>query len=130
MVLPYCTDGLANISLCLRSFIRVMSNRLVGGVALLLLLGLLKPVLLHGRRAGLTRLALNLGHLALVGLELASNVGLLGRSGSLGQGELLNVALGVGGLDGGRLVGLQLLEVHVLDEVGCCGVSFWVRRWV
>jgi hypothetical protein len=40
------------------------------------------------------------------------------------------VALGVGGLDGGRLVGLQLLEVHVLDEVGCWGVSFWVQRRV
>jgi hypothetical protein len=40
------------------------------------------------------------------------------------------VALGVGGLDGGRLVGLQLLEVHVLDEVGCWGVSVLDRNWV
>jgi hypothetical protein len=121
IVLPYCTNG----SLTYLVSIRIFYNRLVSGVALLLLNGLLKPVLLNRCCAGLARLALNLGHLALVGLKLAGNVGLLGRWGSLGEGELLNVTLGVGGLDGGCLVGLELLEVHVLDEVGCgYGVSF------
>lgn len=57
---------------------QLSSPNLVSTVALLLLNGLLEPVLLHGRRAGLS-LALNLGHLALVGLELAGNVGLLGE---------------------------------------------------
>jgi hypothetical protein len=89
----------------------------VSAVALLLLNRLLEPVLLHGRRAGLS-LALNLGHLALVGLELAGNVGLLGGGGSGGDAELLHVALGVRGLEGGRFVGFQLLEVEVLDDVG------------
>jgi hypothetical protein len=89
----------------------------VSTVALLLLNRLLEPVLLHGRRAGLG-LALDLGHLALVGLELAGNVGLLGGGGRGGDAELLHVALGVGGLDGGRFVGFQLLEVEVLDDVG------------
>jgi hypothetical protein len=93
------------------------SRSLVSAVALLLLDGLLEPVLLHGRRAGLG-LALDLGHLALVGLELAGNVGLLGGRGSGGDAELLHVALGVGGLEGGRFVGFQLLEVQVLDDVG------------
>lgn len=98
-------------------------------MALLLLSGLLKPVLLGGRGAGVSGLALDLRHLALVGLQLAGNVGLLGRWGSLGQGELLDVALGVGGLDGGGLVGLELLEVQVLDEVGWgLGVSYWAGK--
>ena len=89
----------------------------MSAVALLLLNGLLEPVLLHGCGAGLS-LALDLGHLALVGLELAGDVGLLGRRGSGGDAELLHLALGVRGFDGGRLVGLQLLEVQVLDDVG------------
>jgi hypothetical protein len=94
----------------------------MSAVALLLLNGLLEPVLLDGGAAGLG-LALDLGHLALVGLELAGNVGLLGRGGSGGDAELLHVALGVRGLDGGRFVGFQLLEVEVLDDVGCLRVS-------
>jgi hypothetical protein len=97
----------------------------VSAVALLLLNGLLEPVLLDGGAAGLG-LALNLGHLALVGLELAGNVGLLGRGGSGGDAELLHVALGVRGLDGGRFVGFQLLEVEVLDDVGWIVLVFEV----
>lgn len=75
------------------------------------------PVLNGG--TGLGRLTLNLNLLGLVCAELAGNVGLLGGSGSLGKGELLDLTFGVGGLDGGRLVGLELAEVEVLDEVGC-----------
>jgi hypothetical protein len=93
----------------------------VSTVALLLLNRLLEPVLLHGRRAGRS-LALDLGHLALVGLELAGTVGFLGGRGSGGDAELLHLALGVRGLDGGRFVGFQLLEVQVLDDVG------WMER--
>jgi hypothetical protein len=100
-------------------------SNLVSTVALLLLNGLLEPVLLHGRRAGLS-LALDLGDLALVGLELAGNVGLLGGWGSGGDAELLHLALGVRGLDGGRFVGFQLLEVQVLDDVGWMDGRDWV----
>ena len=100
-------------------------SNLVSTVALLLLNGLLEPVLLHGRRAGLS-LALDLGHLALVGLELAGDVGLLGGWGSGGDAELLHLALGVRGLDGGRFVGFQLLEVQVLDDVGWMDGRDWV----
>lgn len=41
--------------------------------------------------------------------------------GSGGDAELLHLALGVGGLEGGRFVSLQLLEVQVLDDVGWMG---------
>lgn len=88
-------------------------------VGSLLLLGLLlKPILLDRRSAGLAGLALDLGNLRLVGLELAGNVGLFGGGGGLGNAELLHVALGVVGLDSGSLVGLQLAKVEVLNQVG------------
>ena len=76
------------------------------------------PVL-NGGSTALGGLTLNLDLLGLVCAELAGNVGLLGRSRGLGKRELLDLALGVGGLDGRRLVGLELAEVEVLDEIGC-----------
>ena len=87
-----------------------------GGNALVLLL---EPVLLGQHSVVLALGALNVDCLCLVCLELVRDVGLLGGSGGLGDSELLDVALGVGGLDGGRFVGFQLLEVQVLDDVGC-----------
>jgi hypothetical protein len=64
-------------------------------------------------------LALDLNGHALVLLQVAGKVGLLGGRGGLGDAEGLDVALGIGLLDGGDLVGLELLEVKLLDEVGC-----------
>ena len=92
-------------------------------VCLLLLLGL-EPV---GRRGGGGLgavggvLALDLHGHALVLLQVAGEVGLLGRVRGLGEGEGLDLALGVRFLDGWDLVGLELLEVEILDEVGCEG---------
>ena len=91
-------------------------GRLVG--AGLVLLGL-EPV---GELGGLGGsggvLALDLNGHVLVLLEAAGEVGLLGGLGGLGGGKGLDLALGVGLLDGGSLVGLELLEVELLDEVG------------
>jgi hypothetical protein len=75
------------------------------------------PVL-NGGSTGLG-LALNLDLLGLVCAELAGNVGLLGGSRGLGKGELLDLAFGVGGLDGRGLVSLEFAKVEVLDEIGC-----------
>lgn len=94
--------------------------RLVGGRSLLFLL--LKPALLDGSGLASGGLALNLDLLALVGGELTGKVGLLGRRGSLGQSELLDVGFGVTGLDGGGPVGLEFTEVQVLDGVGWRGM--------
>jgi len=91
----------------------------VGGSSLLLVL--LEPVLLNGGSLTGGGLALNLDLLAFVGGQLTGKVGLLGRGGGLGQSELLDVLLGVTGLDGGGLVGLELAEVQVLDGVGWKG---------
>lgn len=76
------------------------------------------PVL-DGGSTGLSGLTLNLDLLGLVCAELAGNVGLLGGSRGLRKRELLDLTLGVRGLDGRRLVGLELAEVEVLDEIGC-----------
>lgn len=89
---------------------------LVGSGCLIFLL--LEPALLDGGGLASGGLAFNLDLLALVGGQLAGKVGLLGRRGSLGESELLDVGLGVAGLDGGGLVGLQLTEVKVLNGVG------------
>lgn len=78
------------------------------------------PVL-DGGSTGLGGLTLNLDLLGLVCAELAGDVGLLGGSRGLGKRELLDLAFGVGSLNGGRLVGLELAEVEVLDEIGCDG---------
>lgn len=89
---------------------------LVGSRGLFLIL--LKPALLNG--GGLTGggLALNLNFLALVGLQFIGKVGLLGRLGSSGNAELLDVSLGITGLDGGRLEGTEFTEVELLNRVG------------
>jgi hypothetical protein len=72
-------------------------------------------------------LSANIGLLGLVGVELVRNVGLLGRLGSGGDGELLDVALGVVGLDLGDLVVLELAEVEVLHQIGCTNCVSRVR---
>jgi hypothetical protein len=75
------------------------------------------PVLNRGSTGlGLT---LDLDLLGLVCAELAGNVGLLGGSRGLGKSKLLDLAFGVGSLDGWGLVGLEFAEVEVLDEIGC-----------
>jgi hypothetical protein len=81
----------------------------------------LEPVGSRGGTGSLGRsvLALDLNGHALILLQVAGKVGLLGRRGGLGDAEGLDVALGIGLLDGGDLVGLELLEVKLLDEVGC-----------
>ena len=83
---------------------------------------LLKPILRQGTRirlcgGGIGALDFN-GH-GFVLLEAACQIGLLGGGRGFGSGKGLDVALGVGVLDGGGLVGLELLEVEFLDEVGC-----------
>lgn len=88
----------------------------MGGSSLFLIL--LEPALLGGGGLAGGSLALDLDLLGLVGRQLAGEVSLLGRSGSLGEVENVDVALGVAGLDGGGLVGLELTEVEVLDLVG------------
>jgi hypothetical protein len=85
----------------------------------ILLLGL-EPVGQSGRGGGGARiLALDLDGEALILLQAASQIGLLGGGGGLGGGEDLDLAVGVGGLDGGELVALDALEVELLNEVGC-----------
>ena len=96
------------------------------GVLLLLLLD--QPVLNDGRGcvSRNTLVALNLDGHGLVLLQARGEIGLLGRSRSLGKGEGGDLANGVRVLDGDGLVGLELLEVELLDEVRCKGnlVSF------
>ena len=90
----------------------------------LLLLLLDEPVLDDGRLAGgSSLLSLNLDSHGLVLVQARGQVSLLGRLGGLGQGKGGDLADRVGLLDRRRLVGLKLLEVELLNEVGC------VRRW-
>lgn len=89
-------------------------------VSLVLLLGL-EPV---GNDSGTSGgsdgvLTLDLDGHALVLLQAAGEVSLLGGGGGAGEAEGLDLALSIGGLDGRGLVGLELLEVQLLDEVGC-----------
>jgi hypothetical protein len=79
-------------------------------VNLVLLLGL-EPVGNDGGAGGGSDgvLALNLDGHALVLLQAAGEVGLLRGGGGAGEAEGLDLALGVGGLDGRGLVGLELL---------------------
>ncbi|KAF3072119.1 hypothetical protein CFAM422_005860 [Trichoderma lentiforme] len=89
-------------------------------VGLLLLLGLEPVRQLSNTSGGLggSILTLDLNGHGLVGLEVVGQVSLLGRGRGLGHGEDLDLALSIGLLDGGGLVGLELLEVELLDEVG------------
>lgn len=93
----------------------------MGGVGNLLVLLLHQPVLDDGRRrVGRHALvALHLDRHRLVLLQARGEVGLLGRGGRLGHGERGDLADGVGVLDGRGLVGLELLEVELLNEVRC-----------
>lgn len=89
------------------------------GSSLLLLRLLLEPILLDWCRARLRGSGtLKLHLLRLVRLQVVCEVGLLGRWRGLGKRELLDLALGVGGLDLRDLVVLELAEVQILDEVG------------
>lgn len=89
-------------------------------VGFLLFLGLEPVGQLSNTGGGLSGsiLTLDLNGHGLVGLEAVGQVGLLGRGRGLGHGEDLDLALGVGLLDGGNLVGLELLEVELLNKVG------------
>jgi hypothetical protein len=88
----------------------------VGGGGSLLIL--LEPVLLDGGGLASGSLAFDLDLLALVGGEFTGKVGLLRGLGSSGGGELVDVLIGITGLDGSRLESLELAEVKVLDGVG------------
>lgn len=95
-----------------------MENLVAVGVLLLFLLN--EPVLDGGGRlAGLSTLGtLHLDCHRLVLLKAGGEVGLLGGLGGLGEVEGGDLADGVGLLDRGGLVGLELLQVELLDEVG------------
>ena len=93
------------------------TRNLVGSGSLLLLL--LKPALLNGGSLTSDGLALNLDLLALVGLQIIGEVGLLGGLGGSRGSELLDVSVGVTGLDGAGLVGTEFAEVELLNRVGC-----------
>jgi hypothetical protein len=83
----------------------------------LLLWLLFKPINLRCLLTTLS-LSLNFHSRSFVRLQLVRNIGLFG---GLGWGrllEFLDLSFGIVGLDGRRFVGLQLLEVEVLDEIG------------
>ena len=83
-----------------------------------LLLIFLEPALLGGGSLAGGGLTLDLDLLGFVCGQLTGEVGLLGGGGSLGEVEGLNVALGIAGLHGSRLVGLKLTQVEFLNLVG------------
>lgn len=103
----------------MHAFCRKFETDLVVGRLVILLLD--QPVLDNrgGGARGSGLLALNLDGHGLVLLQAAGEVGLLGRLGGLGGGEGLDLTDGVGLLDGSGLVGLELLQVELLDKVGC-----------
>ena len=84
-----------------------------------LLLWLLEPILLWSGNTTLG-LSLELNGRVLVSLQLLGDIGLLRGSWCLWWVELEDGSLSVGSLDGGWLVGLELLEVKVLNEIGYC----------
>lgn len=86
-----------------------------------LLLLLLEPALLNGGGLAGGGLTLDLDLLALVGGQLAGKVGLLGGLGGLGNSKLVDVGVGVTGLDGSGLVGLEFAKVQLLNGVGWNG---------
>jgi len=92
----------------------------VGGLLTLILLD--EPVLDGSRSTADDALvALDLDGHALVVLQRVGEVSLLWRLGRLGRCEGLDLTDSVGILDGGGLVGLELLEVELLNEVGSAG---------
>jgi len=86
-------------------------------LSLLFLRLLLKPIEFLARSSTSLSLSLDLNSRCLVCLQLIRNVCLLWGLGGFWRAELLDVAFGVGGFDGGRFVGFQFAEVEVLDEV-------------
>jgi hypothetical protein len=87
---------------------------------LLLLFLLNEPVLNHGGLAGSgALLALDFNDHLFIFLQAGGKIGLLRRLGGLGQLEDGDLTDGIGLLDGDGLVRLELLEVELLDEVGC-----------
>ncbi len=86
-------------------------------MSIFLLRLLLKPInfLLNSTSLGLT---FNIHSLRLVGLQLVRDVRFLGRLGWGRCVELLDMAFGISGLDGGDFVGLEFADVEVLDDVG------------
>jgi hypothetical protein len=87
-------------------------------VGLLSILGLEPVRQLSGLGGDASILALDLDSHGLVLLEVAGEVGLLGGLGGLGGDEGLDLAFGVGLLYRRDLVGLELLEVKLLNKVG------------
>jgi hypothetical protein len=83
-----------------------------------LLLWLLEPVMLSLNCGTGIGLALNLDSHGLVCLQLIGDISLLWGLWRSWWVELLDVALGLGGLDWDWLVGLQLLKVKVLNNIG------------
>lgn len=92
---------------------------LVVGRLVILLLN--QPVLNDGGggAGGNSLLALDLDGHGLVLLQAAGEIGLLGGLGGLGDREGLDLTDGIRVLDGGGLVSLELLQVQLLDKVGC-----------
>lgn len=92
-------------------------SSLVGRSGLLFLL--LEPVLLNwGGTTRSARRTLKLNSLGLVGLEVVCEIALFWGFWGGWDGELLDVAVGIGGFDGDWLVGFEFAKVQVLDEVG------------
>lgn len=91
---------------------------------------LLKPVFLGRCRTALTsHSTLNIDCLRLVCLQLARNIGLLGRRRGFGDRELVHMAFSVGRLDFWDLVAFEFAEVYVLHKIGystnCISLVNW-----
>jgi hypothetical protein len=93
----------------------------MGGLGSLLILLIDQPVFNNGgRRSGNGGfLSLDLDGHGLVLLQVVGEVSLLGRFRCLRSGEGLDLADAVRLLDWRGLVGLELFEVELLDEIGC-----------
>lgn len=85
-----------------------------------------KPILLNGCCAGIARRALDFWGRLLVFLKTALEICLFWGLWWLWDGELLHLALGIIGLQWSWLVGLELLQVHVLDEIGWEQVRLYI----
>lgn len=101
---------------------------LVAVMSVIILLLLDQPVLNSG---GLVRgtsglLALDLDCHRLVLLQARGEIGLFGGLGGSGEVEGGDLADGVRLLDGGGLVGLELLEIEFLNEVRCTTKINWL----
>jgi hypothetical protein len=84
-----------------------------------LLLFLLEPILHSGSSTRIGSRALNIRLLGLVVFELVCNVCFFRTGWCTWDGELLDDSLCVGSFHGGGLEGGKLLEVQLLDEISC-----------